>query len=194
MKRKYTSLPYIERPVANGNFASTGRLPIKRIVIHTADGYLNGTLAWFNNPKSKVSSNYIIHTNGQIYAMLEEYYVPFTNGNLTSNRESITIEMIDDREPDAQKTNQAYKSVSELVFDICKYYNLPINRTTVKGHNEVSSSHPFCPGNTDLDRIVREAQPKPVLTDAQKLAKITEILFSNTDAETKVNKAKAVLA
>jgi len=37
-----------------------------------------------------------------------------------------------------------------------------LDRTHVKGHREVSSSHPSCPGSLDLDRIVREAKPAPV--------------------------------
>src|SRR4051812_39123277 len=101
--RAYTTLPFIEKPVAQGNFGTSGRLPIDTIVWHTAQGTLPGTLSWFNNPASQVSSNYILDTNGQLYAMLEEFYVPYTNGNYNSNQRSITIEVIDNGDPNTAR-------------------------------------------------------------------------------------------
>ena len=73
--RRFTSLPFIEKPVASGNFSASGRRPIKNVVWHTTDGTLAGTLAWFNNSAAGVSSTYVIATNGQLYGLLEEYYV-----------------------------------------------------------------------------------------------------------------------
>lgn len=162
MTRKYTSLPWTEKPVADGNFSATGRLPIDTVVWHTAAGTLPGTLGWFNNPASKVSSNYVMDNDGSLYAMLEEYYVPFTNGDWNSNQRSITIETIDDGNPfGIVRTDALYKAAAALTKDICQYYAIPLDRNHVKGHREVSNSHPECPGNLDLDRIVREAQGAP---------------------------------
>jgi N-acetyl-anhydromuramyl-L-alanine amidase AmpD len=180
--RKYTGLPYIEKPVANGNFGPTGRLPIKNVVLHTAQGTLNGTLAWFNNPASSVSSNYVIDTNGQIYAMLEEYYVPYTNGNYQSNQQSITIEVIDNGNPNGPRSDEMYKGLVALVKDVCQYYGLPIDRNTIKGHREVSNSHPQCPGNLDLDRVAREAAGGSGGggADSEKLKQVHDIVWEVT--------------
>jgi N-acetyl-anhydromuramyl-L-alanine amidase AmpD len=158
--RKYTSLPFSEKPVATGNFGTTGRLPIDTIVWHTAQGTLAGTLSWFNNKASGVSSNYLMDKNGQLYAMLEEYYVPYTNGIYNSNQRSITIEVVDDGNPQAPRSDALYQATAALTRELCTFYGLPIDRAHVKGHREVSNTHPQCPGNLDLDRIVREAQPQ----------------------------------
>lgn len=190
MARVYTSLPYTEKPVAAGNFGTDGRLPIDLIVFHTADGTLPGTLAWFNNPASQVSSNYVLDINGQLYAMLEEYYVPYTNGDLTANRRSITIEVIDNRQPNGSRTDAMYKTAAALTRDICKFYNLPITRATVKGHREVSSSHPQCPGSLDLDRIVREAQPMTGDSPVAKLKELGSIVFGSGTSWQKYVKLK----
>lgn len=175
--RKYTSLPFTEKPVASGNFSASGRLPIDTVVWHTAQGSLAGTLSWFNNPAAGVSSNYVMDKNGALYAMLEEYYVPYTNGNWNSNQRSITIETIDDGNPfGIVRTRELYTEAARLTRDICQFYGFPIDRAHVKGHREVSSSHPQCPGNLDLDRIVREATGSQSTT-GQELA--TLLWFAN---------------
>lgn len=172
--RKYTALPYVEKPVAPGNFGVNGRLPIKKIVYHTTDGTLAGTLAWFNNSQSGVSSNYVIDIEGKtIYAMLEEFFVPYTNGNLTSNRESITIEVVDNKKPFEPRADAVYALCAKLGKDIAQYYKLPINRDVFKGHREVSNSHPSCPGSLDVNRIVSEAlgaSPFKQKCDLQRIA------------------------
>jgi hypothetical protein len=156
--REYTSLPYIEKPVAFGNFYPIRWLPIETVVWHTAEGTLSNTLAWFNNPRAGVSSNYVMDKNGALYAMLKEYFVPYANGNWNSNQRSVTIEVIDDGNPySIVRTDALYKAAGALTRDICQFYGIPIERAHVKGHSEVSSSHSLCPGNLDLDRIVREA-------------------------------------
>lgn len=161
--RKYTSLPYIEKPVANGNFGpQSDRKPIKGITIHTTDGTLAGTLAWFNNPKSQASSTYVVDINGQIYAMLEEYFVPYTNGNYASNQECITIENVDNGNPNAARDERQIQANIKLVRDIALFYNLPIDRNTIKGHREIPPyTHPQCPGSMPLDRIAQEAAQSP---------------------------------
>lgn len=191
--RKYTSLPFTECPVSDGNFGATGRLKITTVVLHTTDGGLAGTLAWFNNDASGVSSNYVIDTDGKIYAMLEEYYVPYTNGDYTSNQQSITIECVDNGQPNGPRTEATYNTLAQLVRDICVYYSLPIDRVHIKGHREVSSSHPQCPGNLDLDRVSRDAQGSQPSTDHDRLRAIKTILYGKGTIWARVAQIKTVL-
>ena len=46
---------------------------IDTIVIHfTASSTLNGTIAWFRNPKSRVSSHYVIGRDGKVVQMVKD--------------------------------------------------------------------------------------------------------------------------
>jgi hypothetical protein len=167
--RKYTTLAYIEYPVATGNYSESGRLPVTQIIIHSTVSPYMSAVNYFNNPNAGTSAHYVISNKGEIAAMLEEYYVAYHSGNLTVNQKSIGIEhewyqgMVID--------NALYKKSAQLVADICREYKLSCNRGTVKGHKEIVPTG--CPNLIDVDRIVREAQailnptpiPSPTIPD-----------------------------
>lgn len=154
--RRETTLSHIEYPVAVGNY-DTSRKPIKNVVLHTTVGTFESAAGSFNSPGRQASSTYIIKLDGQIVLMLEEYYTPYTNGNYASNQQSITIEHVDNGNYNGPRTPQLYEASARLVADICKYYDLPINRTTIRKHSEVTLSSTACPDSLDVDRIVRDA-------------------------------------
>lgn len=155
MNRKYTSLSYIENPVATGNFDGN-RLPITKIIIHTTDGTLAGTLAWFNNPQSHVSAHYVIDTDGTIHALLEEYYIAYQAGNYAVNQCSIGIEHVDLGKPNDPRPDSLYTSSAKLVADICKFYNIPIDSEHVLPHRAITAT--ACPDSLDVERIIRQAK------------------------------------
>lgn len=177
--RSYSQIPFTkEFTVAPGNYGST-RLPIKGVTIHSIVGSVQSAASRFATPGQFASCNYIIGEDGRLYRVLEEYYVPYTNGVMRSNQESITIEHADYGKPYDPRPAVLYAMSAKLVSDICREYKLPINRTTVKGHREIPGSSTACPAGLDIDRIVREAKalvapsptPQPInlnWTDAQK--------------------------
>ncbi len=177
--RSYSSLPFTkEFTVAQGNYGS-GRLPIKCVTIHSIVGSVQSAANRFATPGQFASCNYMVSEDGKLYRVLEEYYVPYTNGVMRSNQESITIEHADFGKPYDPRPAALYATSAKLVADICREYKLPITRTTVKGHREIPGSSTACPAGLDIDRIVREAKaivapsptPQPVnlnWTDAQK--------------------------
>jgi hypothetical protein len=173
MNRKYTTLPYIEEPVATGNFDGN-RQPITEIIIHTTDGTLEATLAWFNNPQSHVSAHYVIGQDGAIYAMLEEYNVAYAAGDYAVNQKSISIEHVDNKDVNGIRPDVLYSSSAKLVADICKFYGIPCDRSHVLKHSEVIATG--CPDALDIDRIVTSAAkllqsetPIVTITDQTKL-------------------------
>lgn len=129
------------------------------IVIHTEQGYENGTVTWFHNPDSNVSSNWGVALDGTIDRIVDESNTAWANGNFESNSRNISIELEDNRDPDGvTRTQEQYDSVAKLIADASRRYGFSINRETVKGHNEVYPySHPECPGNVDLDNVVARA-------------------------------------
>lgn len=157
MSRTVSTVPgIIEKPVAKGSWDSS-RAKIDRIVLHTMDGTLAGTAAWFANPNraSLTSAHYGIGLNGTIYHFTDETNTAYANGNYAANQRSITIEHEDKGERNHPRTNALYAASAKLVADICRYYAIPCDTTHIKPHNFYSSTS--CPGNLDVDRIIREA-------------------------------------
>lgn len=145
-------------PVAEGNY-DLSRKPINKIIIHTMDGTLMGTAAWFNNPKSQVSSHYGIGLNGQIIQWVSEKATAYHAGVYAVNQESIGIEHEDNNSPDdGARSDILYAMSARLVRDIADFWGFPVDRSHVIPHREIKAT--ACPGGLDIDRIIREANQK----------------------------------
>lgn len=139
---------YLGKPVTVGG-----------IVLHTEQGYEAGSVSWFKNPDSSLSANYGIALDGSIDLIVAEGDTAWANGNWQSNCTTISIEHEDNDQPDTvTRTDAQYESSAQLVADICRRYRFPADRDHIKGHKEVPPfTHPDCPGDLDVDRIVNRA-------------------------------------
>lgn len=89
-------------PAAQANYSLRLRgTVIDTIVIHyTANGSIEDTIAWFQNPANKVSAHYVIDLDGRIVQMVPDakraYHagVSSLNGRVGVNAFSIGIELI----------------------------------------------------------------------------------------------------
>jgi len=89
-------------PAAVGNCSSRPRgTVIDSVVIHyTANGNIEDTLAWFQNPANKVSAHYVIGSDGRTVRMVPDvkraYHagVSSLNGRIGVNAFSIGIELV----------------------------------------------------------------------------------------------------
>lgn len=144
---------------ALGSYDSS-RLPIKTIVIHSMVGTLKGTIAHFQNAtrSNLTSAHYGIDFNGKVVSFVPETKTAYHAGNYPVNQQSIGIECEDNGKPNEERPETLYKAIAALVNDLCTFYNLPINRTTIRKHNEVSLSPTACPGTLDIDKIVALAK------------------------------------
>lgn len=132
---------------------------VRLIVLHTESGWENGTTSWFNNPAAHASAHYGIGLDGQVDQYVSEGDTAWHAGVWNVNTGSVGIEHEDDDNPDhVARTDAQYDASAHLVADICRRFGLSCDRTTVKKHNEVSNSHPDCPGDLDVDHIVALAQ------------------------------------
>ncbi len=173
--RKTTTLPITERPEAPGNFDTT-RTTIDKIIIHTEVGFREGTASTFNNPLSHVTAHYGVNMDGSIDHFVDEMYTAYHAGNYFVNQSSIGIEHEDFAKPNEPRTDELYHSSALLVYDICKFYGIPVDRARILKHSEVSTRGTACPDALDVDRIVKEAkaldlpaplQPPPPVNNAQ---------------------------
>jgi hypothetical protein len=156
MTRKYTTLPYTELEVAEGNF-DTSRVAIDRIVLHTMVGTWQGAASRFDNSASQVSAHYGVKYDGGLIAWLEEYNTAYHAGSYAMNQRSIGIEHEDMGNYNSPRPDVLYSMSAKLVADICKFYSIPSDSTHIIRHQNVLGASTACPDSLDTDRIIREA-------------------------------------
>lgn len=132
------------------------RTPITTIVIHWFGvGTLDSANSRFQNntASNRASAHYGISDN-TIYQWVKEEEVAWHAGVYAVNQRSIGIEH--DATTTKNASEKTYQTSGQLVADICKRNNIPLNRTHIIGHNEVSATQ--CPGTLDIDKIISLAK------------------------------------
>lgn len=124
------------RWVGTNNYraASRQRGQVDKIIIHTVQGSYSGAIGWMQNPRSQVSSHYVIRSrDGEITQMVEENDVAW-HVSCWNNR-SIGIEHEGYAEhPGTWYTEAMYQSSARLVAEIAQRWGIPIDRNHIQGH------------------------------------------------------------
>lgn len=137
------------RPAHPENFdvGRAGRR-VKRVVIHLADGTLEGTAAWFANPAARVSAHYTVGVAGQVVQHVGEADTAWHAGDAAANRESIGIEH-EGRHPeggDWVPGRIQLEASARLVADICRRHGITPSIETIVPHSSINPRKPRCPG------------------------------------------------
>lgn len=176
MKRAATTIiPYTELTVATGNFDKT-RSTLDRIIIHTMVGTWQSAANRFSAYGTQVSAHYGVKLDGGLVHWLEEYYTAYHAGNYSINQRSIGIEHEDNGNYNGVRPDTLYQTSGKLVADICKFYNIPIDREHILKHSQIIPTG--CPDALNIDTIIALAQkyakptPAPHLTDEEKINQI----------------------
>lgn len=152
--------------------------PIDGIVVHCTEGDAASVRAWFNDPKSEVSSAYMVQRDGAIVQFVEEddkaqhagKLVHPTNrltleryaaGKWTPNSWAVGIEFEADGTEELTDSQRA--AGYALMLDIIARRKIPIDRDHVFGHHEVRADK-TCPGAISVDRIVTDLAAMATLT------------------------------
>ena len=141
--------------IGSPNFDSFGRKKIIQIVIHwfgSKESTLASTDSYFQRPNG-TSAHYGIEDN-KVHQYVKEEHVAYAVGNLSRNRETISIEHSANLTRNASE--ETYKSSGELVRAICLRYNIPIDRNHIIQHKQIVSTQ--CPGTIDIDKIISYAK------------------------------------
>ncbi len=161
MSYKFIKSPY---------WQSRNGKPIDGVVLHTMVGTYDGTIKYFQNNDRQVSAHYCVSLDGDITQMVTED-VGANHAGITSNPKTpvykgfnpnwntIGIENADNLHPaDADRSKQL-APLAALVRDICLRNNIPIDRDHICGHRELYDRK-TCPGNIDVDLVVKLASDK----------------------------------
>jgi len=128
------------------------RATIDRVVIHWMAGTLASADAQFKKTGG-TSAHYGIE-NDVVHQYVLEKNTAYHAGNYAMNQRSIGIEH--SAAPGRDATEETYKTSGELVAQIAKAYNIPLDRAHIIKHSEVVPTQ--CCGTVDVDKIISIAR------------------------------------
>lgn len=125
--------------------------PIDRVILHTMQGTLSGTVAWFQTPNRPVptAAHYCIGDDGTIVQMVPDDKKALHAGSHTQpgwNDRSLGIEhagWVDDGKP---PSDAMLAASARVVAVLCRKYGIPVDRQHIIGHSEVPGATHTDPG------------------------------------------------
>lgn len=139
------------------------------VVVHTTVGTFDSAVGWFALPTSGVSAHYLVGLDGRVGVFVQEEdtarhagrvlrpSATLVRDGIDPNTVTIGIEFVDDGDPHGVDRPEAqYTSGAELLWVISLRWKIPLDREHVVGHREIYAAK-TCPGNLDIDRLLREA-------------------------------------
>jgi N-acetyl-anhydromuramyl-L-alanine amidase AmpD len=161
--------PFELHPTPNFERGRQGESP-RVIVLHTTDGSWDGTLEWFADPESGVSSHYVVGLDGRLARLVDDEdtarhagrilrpSAAIASGVESLNPISVGIEFCDDARPaEVRRPAAQYLTGARLLAAVAMRWEIPLDREHVIGHNEIYAAK-TCPGNLDVERLVAEAR------------------------------------
>jgi N-acetyl-anhydromuramyl-L-alanine amidase AmpD len=125
------------------------------VVIHTADGGFEGTIAWQRNPTSSISSHFVVAKDGRIAQMLDTNAKPWTQK--AGNPYSIAVE--NEGDENTPLTAAQIEANARILAKAHQVHGVPLQLTGKVGtpglghhsmgyESGVDWGHQFCPGST----------------------------------------------
>lgn len=140
--------PNTSRFIPSPNFTHPAEpRSIDLIVIHITDGApnINGTINWFQNPATKVSSHYIVGQDGEVVQMVKDADIAWHARG--ANSHSLGIEHVANTKG-LVPTDIQYCESAALVNWLANQYGIPMDRQHILGHIEAApTAHKTCPGS-----------------------------------------------
>lgn len=133
-------------PADSGNFLADAMVSYDYVVVHTMQGSYGGSIAWFQNPVSKVSAHYLMRSgDGDVTQMVLDKDRAYHVG--TMNRYALGIEhegFVED--PDKWYTWATYNSSARLARWLTIKHDIPVDRDHIVGHVELPDQTHTDPG------------------------------------------------
>lgn len=159
----------IWRPAHSENYGD--RSPgatIDCVVLHATAGGLSGTLGWFTNPNSGVSSHYVVAKDGDVYQMVEEenkaHHAGASQfqGRSNFNDFSIGIEIVNKNDGQDPYPPDQFEAMVQLVGYLVEKYQ--IERQWIVTHADISTAGKTDPRGFPIhEMIMRIYDPEPSL-------------------------------
>lgn len=152
------------------------------IVVHISAGSLTSMTNWFSTPNSQASAHYGVGKDGSILQYVEEDKKAWHAGRVNNpsfklykqgvNPNLYTIG-IENEGQDLQFAPEIQlKSLCELIKDISKRHNIPMDRDHIIGHFQIDAiNRPYCPSpnHSIIDKIVGMLNEEQLVSVPRKL-------------------------
>lgn len=153
---KWSDLATWRGPTPNRN--AGGQTEVRGLVVHIAEGWFDGTIAWQRNPDANVSSHFIVSREGEIAQMVDTADAAWTQRS--GNGEWLSVECEgftkdNDRNPGGwEKLSPAQlDAVARILHKMHVVYDVPLQTTSSTtgrglGHHSMGADwgHQACPG------------------------------------------------
>jgi N-acetyl-anhydromuramyl-L-alanine amidase AmpD len=141
----------------------TGRQGMRplAVVCHIEDGTEAGTVAWFQNPESRVSTHYSVAKDGTIHHYVREEDAAWGNGVVRApswalidahpdvNPNLFTLSVEHEGKPGDEMPQAQYASSLWLVSGLCARWDIRPDTDHIVGHYRIDGiSRAHCPGPT----------------------------------------------
>ncbi len=117
---------------------------VRQVVVHVTEGTYPATIAWFRNPRARVSAHFVVSRDGDVTQMVSTAREAWHAGNPWTNLHSIGVENEGFVGIPWTFTDAEYRASAQLVASLMRHYVLPIDRRHLIGHSQVPD--PFHPG------------------------------------------------
>lgn len=126
------------------------RWPLDRIVIHTMEGTIAGSVAWFATPgrSPPTAAHYLVGKMGDIVQMVPDDRKALHCGSKTEsgwNDRSLGVEH-EGHTADLTFPDAMLRSSTRVVAILCRKFKIPVDRTHIIGHVEVPGATHTDPG------------------------------------------------
>ncbi|MGW2049167.1 N-acetylmuramoyl-L-alanine amidase [Streptomyces sp. NPDC001858] len=166
----YTGARWLAASEANFRWADRpDDFGIDMVVIHVTQGDLASAVKAFEDPGHKAATHYIVGQDGRVTQMIRELDVAYHAGNRAYNERSVGIEHEGFVDRPQDFTDAMYAASARLTAEICRRYDISVDREHIIGHVEVPGTDHTDPGkHWDWDRYLRlvEAARKTAQTVA----------------------------
>lgn len=138
-------------PADGNNFASGRAEALDKIVVHVTQGSYAGSISWFQNPESQVSSHYVVRSNdGEVTQMVRDADTAYHARS--ANASSLGIEHEGYVDDPSWFTDAMYRSSAKLTRYLADQHGIPLDREHIIGHSEAPGNDHTDPGpNWDWD-------------------------------------------
>lgn len=133
-----------------------GKKP-QHIIVHWIVGTLKSADATFQNPNRIASAHFGVGPNA-IHQYVADGDTAYHAGDYNTNLESFGIEH--EGGPELPIAEAVYENSAKLIAHLSETYDIPLDRTHIKGHKEVSKRGTQCPGTLDIDKLISMAKGK----------------------------------
>ena len=169
--------------------AADRMVEVRGVVLHIAEGYYEGTIAWQHNPDADVSSHFVVARDGRIAQVVDTDDEAWTQRAGNGHWLSVENEGFTTRKGWNQLTPAQLEANARILAKAHQVYGVPLQVTGSPygrglGHHSMGAEHGVDWGHSDCPGPAIKAQKPAIVTAA--LALIEGDTMSVADARTAI--------